>query len=394
MKFSVVIPSFNRSMQLMLTLKAFEKQTCSMDQFEIIIVNDGSTDDTIERLQQYHPPYRLTLLSLKQQSGRSVARNVGVDETKERYIIFCDPDFLVSPNFIQIHTLYHTKYRNTVVSGAPNIWQNVYTHMHADFSMDERGLMHSVLKDTGLWNDQFWEAKETLDVISLDDVQHQTDRLKQVIAPWDVDEPIKAQYAKTDVAPWLLSVTRCLSMPKRLFVRAGGFHEKFFKYGLEDWELGYRLHRRGYKFKVIKKIVGYHQEHPSSFRDADSEFENLQILYKKHGYRDPELTLFAICPPSDKIRVYKNTLRTLRKWKNSKRPSYRRSAQQVRRACARSAKLLYTNPDSPVYKHVSSTLKNGLISLDQIYSGKASPLQKHRKIKSVMDKTCRSLKRG
>lgn len=394
MKFSVVMPTYNRSMQLMLTLKAFEKQTCSLNQFEIIIVNDGSTDDTLERLQQYHAPYRLTLLSLKQQSGRSVARNVGVDESKERYIIFCDPDFLVSPNFISTHALYHTKHPNTVISGAPNIWQNVYTHMHADFSMEERGTMHEVLKHHGLWEDHFWEAKETLDIVSEDDVSHQTDKLQRVIAPWDVDEAIKAQYAKTDVAPWLLSVTRCLSMPKKLFIRAGGFHGKFFKYGLEDWELGYRLHRRGYKFKVIKEIIGYHQEHPSAFRDADSEYENLQILYKKHGFRDPELTLFAICPPSDKIRVYKNTLRTLRVWKKSKRPSYRRAAQQVRRACARGARLISKNPNSPVYKQVSSTLKEAFISLDQVYTGKTTKLHKHRKIKSIVNKACRSLKRG
>ncbi|MNW50194.1 Chondroitin synthase [compost metagenome] len=393
MKFSVVIPTYNRSMQLMLTLKAFEKQTCPMDQFEIIVVNDGSTDNTLERLEQYHAPYRLTLLSLKQQSGRSVTRNVGVSESKERYIIFCDPDFLVSPNFIEIHASYHKKYPNTVVSGAPNIWQNVYTHMHADFSKEERGLMHVVLKDTGLWNDHFWEAKETIDVISLDDVYHQTDKLRKVIAPWDVDEPIKAQYARTDVAPWLLSVTRCLSMPKRLFIRAGGFHDKFFKYGLEDWELGYRLHRRGYKFKVIKEIIGYHQEHPSSFRNDDSVNENLKILYKKHGFRDPELTLFATCPPSSKIGVYKNTLRTLRAWGKSKRPSYRRSARQVKRACARSAKLLYKNPESPVYKHVSSSLEQALVSLDRVYTGRSSRLQKHRKIKRIMDKTCRSLNR-
>ncbi|MNO15747.1 putative glycosyltransferase EpsH [compost metagenome] len=429
MKFSVVIPTYNRSMQLMLTLKAFEKQTCPMDQFEIIVVNDGSTDNTLEQLEQYHAPYRLTLLSLKQQSGRSVTRNVGVSESKERYIIFCDPDFLVSPNFIEIHASYHKKYPNSVVSGAPNIWQNVYTHMHADFSKEERGLMHVVLKDTGLWNDHFWEAKETIDVISLDDVYHQTDKLRKVIAPWDVDEPVKAQYARTDVAPWdvdepvkaqyartdvapwdvdepvkaqyartdvapwLLSVTRCLSMPKRLFISAGGFHDKFFKYGLEDWELGYRLHRRGYKFKVIKEIIGYHQEHPSSFRNDDSVNENLKILYKKHGFRDPELTLFATCPPSSKIGVYKNTLRTLRAWGKSKRPSYRRSARQVKRACARSAKLLYKNPESPVYKHVSSSLEQALVSLDRVYTGRSSRLQKHRKIKRIMDKTCRSLNR-
>src|SRR5690606_6471551 len=106
-RFSVIIPTRNRAKQLMLTLASFERQTCPPDQFEVVVVNDGSTDDTMAHLQQYRPPYRLTVVSLNQPVGRAVARNVGVSASSEDMLIFCDADFIVFPDFIRVHEAYH-----------------------------------------------------------------------------------------------------------------------------------------------------------------------------------------------------------------------------------------------------------------------------------------------
>lgn len=395
MKFSVVIPTYNRSVQLMLTLAAFEKQTCPADQFEIVVVNDGSKDDTLLQLQQYQAqaPYRLRIVTLSDTTGRSMARNVGVAASKEDYIIFCDPDFVVTPDFIQVHESYHLRYRDSIISGIPNLWRGAYLQVHAEFSQQERISMSEVLKPTGLWQDQYFTSPDTIEIVTKEDIRGHTDQLAKVIAPFDPDLPVNQQFRKTDVAPWLLSVTRNLSMPKHLFKQVGGFYERFQMHGLEDWELGYRLHRRGFKFISIQEVIGYHQEHPSAHRSEDSGQENLRMMFQNHGFLDPELSLFAVCPPSVNIVVYKNMLRILRSWSRSRRPSYRRLAAKVTRACTRSAKLFCNQPDSPAYTHTSSVLKNAFLEADQVYQQKLTKVSRNRKIKHILSRACRNLRR-
>lgn len=390
MKYSVIIPSYNRSLQLMLTLTAFEKQTYPKDQFEVIVVNDGSTDDTLERLQQYSVPYRLAVVNLAETSGRSAARNRGVAEANGEYIIFCDPDFLVSPNFIHAHDSYHQQHSKAVVSGVPYLFMNAYTQLHPDFSEEEKMAMAGVLLPAGLWGEHFWHTNERIEIVTREDILNDTDRLLKVIAPW---EPVKSHYDQfhtTDVAPWLMAITRNLSLSKQLFDRVGGFNEAFQKHGLEDWELGYRLHRSGCTFISMKEPVGYHQEHPSGHRTEDTQGENIRIMFKTHGFVDPELSLFAVMSPSEGIEAYKNMLRILQAWRKSKRASLRYAAKQVRRACTRSARLFYKSPNSPEYERFKTVLKEAFTAAHAIYAEPQVAGKSHR-IKAILSQACRSL---
>lgn len=390
MKYSVIIPAYNRSLQLMLTLAAFEKQTYAMDQFEVVVVNDGSTDDTLERLQQYIAPYRLAVVSLAETSGRSAARNRGVAEANGEYIIFCDPDFLVSPDFIRVHDSYHQQHPKAVVSGVPYLFMNAYTQLHPDFSEEEKMAMAGVLIPAGLWSEHFWHTNERIEIVSREDILNETDRLSKVIAPWEPVESHYAQFSTTDVAPWLMAITRNLSLSKQLFDRVGGFNEAFQKHGLEDWELGYRLHRYGCAFISMNEPVGYHQEHPSGHRTEDTQGENIRIMFKTHGFKDPELSLFAVLSPSEGIEAYKNILRILQAWRKSKQAALRYAAKQVRRACTRSARLFYKSPGSPEYERFKTVLKEAFTTAHAIYTETQVAGRNHR-IKAILNQACRSL---
>lgn len=90
--FSVVIPTYNRSSLITATLDSVFSQ--EFKDFDVIVVDDGSTDDTIERLA----PYRDRITFLQQTNkGPGAARNLGVRHSDAEYIAFLDSDDLWFP---------------------------------------------------------------------------------------------------------------------------------------------------------------------------------------------------------------------------------------------------------------------------------------------------------
>ena len=87
--FSVVIPSFNSAHTIERALKSVFNQTFT--NFEIIIVDDGSTDNSIEIINKLTNDIRLKIIKQKNQ-GISVARNTGVRNAQYEYIAFLDGD--------------------------------------------------------------------------------------------------------------------------------------------------------------------------------------------------------------------------------------------------------------------------------------------------------------
>lgn len=324
-RYSVIIPVYNQANSLLFTLTSFKYQSYPKDRFEVIVVNDGSTDRTLEVIRNFASPYRLTCLSTHKRKGRSAARNLGAKEAKGRYLIFCDADFLVLPNFIEVHSKYHAKNKRLALSGVPNCWKRVYTQYNPDFSEHQKGEMCWLLSRSGLWKDSFWKEKRVVNVVGPEQVCRNKTLLEQVRIPWEIGDDIKKEYRKTDVAPWLLFVTRCVSVRKKHFDKVGGFDERFVKYGLEDWELGYRLHKYGLSFVSMDETIGCHQEHPDIHRSEDNNLQNLRIVYRAHGLQDPELALMAKIPPWSDVKKYKKTLRALKKGKETKK--YQKAAQ-------------------------------------------------------------------
>ena len=88
---SVIIPVYNREKLIKNALNSVLKQTIA-DKIEIICVDDGSTDNTIEVIKNYQKKYKNIFLYQQKNSGPGVARNLGIDNAHGEYIIFLDSD--------------------------------------------------------------------------------------------------------------------------------------------------------------------------------------------------------------------------------------------------------------------------------------------------------------
>lgn len=92
---SVVIPTFNRSDLITETLDSILRQTRPAD--EIVVVDDGSTDETRAVLSTYSSSIKVVTIS---NSGELAARNAGVRAAGGRFVAFCDSDDLWQPTFL------------------------------------------------------------------------------------------------------------------------------------------------------------------------------------------------------------------------------------------------------------------------------------------------------
>src|SRR4051812_32873595 len=113
---SVVVPTFNRRESLQRLLVALAGQTHPVDDFEVVVVDDGSTDGTGELLQRLEPPYALQALR-QSNGGPALARNRGVARARGELIVFLDDDVEPLPELVSEHVAAHGTASDLVVIG-------------------------------------------------------------------------------------------------------------------------------------------------------------------------------------------------------------------------------------------------------------------------------------
>jgi len=99
---SIIIPVYNQAPKLIRTIKSLEAQTCH--DFEVIIVNDGSTDDLeniFGRYMQSLGTERHYLFINQENRGAPAARNRGYQLAKGEYLFFCDADAILEPEALE-----------------------------------------------------------------------------------------------------------------------------------------------------------------------------------------------------------------------------------------------------------------------------------------------------
>ncbi len=122
MNVSIVIPTFNRKAILIKCLQALENQIINklIDFYEIIVVDDGSTDGTTRWIKENQINLPHVVLYEQEHGGPALGRNLGVTKSRGDIIIFIDSDLVVVDKFLihhvdKLHNYWLKKIKNVLL---------------------------------------------------------------------------------------------------------------------------------------------------------------------------------------------------------------------------------------------------------------------------------------
>ena len=217
---SVVIPTYNRSDKLSMTLDTMTEQDIDPSRFEVIIADDGSSDDTADVAKSFAGRLRLKYYYQEDAGFRAgAARNGGARLAAAPVLIFLDSGTLAGPGLVSGHLAVHaaSDERRAVIGYCYG-----YDAFREDLWMPEELDTLRPAEIVRLYHDK----AEFADVRELDYARFGGDPMK-----WPI--------------PWLFFFTMNCSVAVEDFWAAGGFDEMFRSWGVEDIELGYRLYHNG-----------------------------------------------------------------------------------------------------------------------------------------------------
>lgn len=98
--FSIIIPVYNKGEYLSSCLECLLNQTYS--NFEIICINDGSTDNSLEILERFVQKDNRIKVFSQENKGASATRNLGIEKAQGEYLLFCDADDKFKPELCEV----------------------------------------------------------------------------------------------------------------------------------------------------------------------------------------------------------------------------------------------------------------------------------------------------
>ena len=236
MYISVVIPTYNRLPILRKCLTALEKQNLDhniIQEYEIILVDDGSTDNSLECIAENKTNFPHLKTFQQNHQGPAAARNLGIEKAQGDTIVFIDSDLVVTEKFLQSHA-------DALISGAEKIKSDrVFTY-------------------------------------------------GAVINTCNFDNPTSEPYKITDFSAAYFA-TGNVAIAKKWLEKTGKFDTQFHLYGWEDLELGVRLKKLDLKLIKCPEAVGYHWHPPFNLEQIpnliDKEIQRGRmgvVFYQKH----------------------------------------------------------------------------------------------------------------
>lgn len=233
---SVVIPVYNQYNSLCKVLDAFYLQIYNDDAYEIIVVDDGSSDD-VKNVSDLTCSRKLNARIIHQENkGRAAARNTGINDAKGDIIIFCDADRFPRNDFIMQHTEFHKKGANIVIGASFDYFGK------NDLSIDEETNWKMISRFSRL-----------------------PPYFKKISLIYDESGQTSSKLS------WLSFLVGNMSIKRDIVKKIGGFDESFIEWGFEHFDLGYRLYIQGYQFSMNINAINYHiphLRHKNFYRDA------------------------------------------------------------------------------------------------------------------------------
>jgi glycosyltransferase involved in cell wall biosynthesis len=107
-RISVVVPTHNRAPLLAQCLESLTQQTLSRDRFEVVVVNDGSTDETPDVCAEYRTRLQIRHVRIEN-SGQSAAKNLGLFLADAEIVFFFDDDDVADADLVQQHLQSHAE---------------------------------------------------------------------------------------------------------------------------------------------------------------------------------------------------------------------------------------------------------------------------------------------
>jgi len=209
-------------MLLKKVLDALSQQTIPAEDFEVVVIADGCSDNTSEMIDEFRNALNTTLIEQSSQ-GPSVARNNGASKASAELLIFLDDDVVPQPQFLEAHIESHCGSSHSIVIGYyPPLLEN------------QSGYFRTELRD-------WWEI-----------------RFQKMRYPGH-------RYSYSDLLSGNFSIL------KKLFEAVGGFDVDFKVH--EDFELGIRLLESGVDFLHSRQAVGYHHERSDFKRALQRKYE-------------------------------------------------------------------------------------------------------------------------
>ncbi|WP_426502770.1 glycosyltransferase [Dactylosporangium sp. McL0621] len=283
LRVSVVVPTHNRAEDLRLTLESLCGQTLPVDQYEVIVADDGSSDETRAVVNSFAGRLRLKYhfqedlgarTAQVRDNGVTRVRNAGARLAAAPLLVFLDCATLAGPDLLTAHLLVHTP------PTVPGVACAGYVYAYPPRKVDDP----DYACPAGLA-----EAVKTLTPQQVVDRYRDEPRFR---------DPRHGEFEKVGfdlsnrIFPEELLWSSNCSVPAADFWMVGGFDESFRGWGLDDIDLGYRLARNGTAIRL--SMDGWAIEAPHE-RDGAVNFagllRNAQSFFDKYRFAEPTLEL-------------------------------------------------------------------------------------------------------